>query len=272
MRISDWSSDVCSSDLDWQGEVFDPRQIARILDGLAARGALARCDALLTGYIGDPALGAVILDTFSRIRAANPQALWTCDPVMGNKGKGLFVRAGVPGFMAEGALPAADILTPNLFELELLTGLKPRGLQAVRDAAATLLARGPKVVLVTSLDAENPNAENPDAEGNQAGEMEMLAVAAEGAWRVASPRLPMAPNGAGDAVAALFLGFYLKTASVPEALAAAASAIFEVLQTTLAAGEEELQLVAAQNRLEAPRRRFIAERLQLRASATTGSR
>src|SRR3546814_6711382 len=99
-----------------------------------------------------------------------------------------------------------------------LTGLKPRGLQAVRDAAATLLARGPKVVLVTSLDAENPNAENPDAEGNQAGEMEMLAVAAEGAWRVASPRLPMAPNGAGDAVAALFLGFYLQTASVPEAL------------------------------------------------------
>src|SRR3546814_12445606 len=121
--------------------------------------------------------------------------------------------------MAEGALPPADILSPNLFELALLTGLKPRGLQAVRDAAATLLARGPKVVLVTSLDAENPNAENPDAEGNQAGEMEMLAVAAEGAWRVASPRLPMAPNGAGDAVAALFLGFYLKTASVPDALA-----------------------------------------------------
>src|SRR3546814_3677096 len=126
MRIIAWSSDVCSSDL---------------------------------GYLGDPSLGAVILDTFSRIRAANPQALWTCDPVMGNKGKGLFVRAGVPGFMAEGALPTADILTPNLFELELLTGLKPRGLQAVRDAAAPLLARGPKVVLGTSLDAAHHNAE-----------------------------------------------------------------------------------------------------------------
>src|SRR3546814_16822106 len=88
--------------------------------------------------------------------------------------------------------------------------------------------------------SENPNAENPDAEGNRAGEMEMLAVAAEGAWRVASPRLPMAPNGAGDAVAALFLGFYLKTASVPEALTAAASAIVEVLQTTRDAGAEEL--------------------------------
>jgi pyridoxine kinase len=87
----------------------------------------------------------------------------------------------------------------------------------------------------------------------------MLAVTAEGAWRVATPRLPMAPNGAGDAAAALFLGFWLKTASVPQALGAAASAIFEVLRTTLEVGEEELQLVAAQDRLAAPRRQFAAE-------------
>src|SRR3546814_19188320 len=120
MRIIAWSSDVCSSDL---------------------------------GYLGDPSLGAVILDTFSRIRAANPQALWTCDPVMGNKGKGLFVRAGVPGFMAEGALPAADILTPNLFELELLTGLKPRGLQAVRAeiCSASWRERGVRYVSISGV-------------------------------------------------------------------------------------------------------------------------
>src|SRR3546814_17197313 len=87
----------------------------------------------------------------------------------------------------------------------------------------------------------------------------MLAVPPGDAWRFATPRRPMAPNGAGDAVAALFLGSYLKTGSVPEALGAAASAIFEILQTTLESGEEELQLVAAQNRLESPRRRFTAE-------------
>jgi pyridoxine kinase len=134
--------------------------------------------------------------------------------------------------------------------LEILSGARPRSLQEVRDAAAALLPRGPKVVLVTSLSAQ----------GNAAGEMEMLAVTAEGAWRVASPRLPIEPppNGAGDAVAALFLGFYLKSRSVPQALRAAASAIFEILQTTLDAGEEELQIVAAQDRLEAPRRRFTA--------------
>jgi pyridoxine kinase len=236
---------------DWQGEVFTADHIARILDGLEARGAFARCDALLTGYIGDATLGAVIVDAAARIRAANPRALWACDPVMGDHGKGLFVRAGVPEFMAERALPAADILTPNLFELEILTGRRPRGRDAVRDAAASLLARGPKIVLVTSLSAEDDDA----------GEMEMLAVAAEGAWRAAFPRLPMAPNGAGDAVAALFLGFYLKSGKVPDALAAAASAIHEVLQTTLEFGEEELQLVAAQDRFLKPRRVFTVESL-----------
>jgi len=235
---------------DWQGQVFAAPDIARLIDGLEARGALARCDALLTGYVGDPALGAVILDTARRIRAANPKALWACDPVMGDHGKGLFVREGIPAFMIERALPATDILTPNLFELELLTASQPRGLNAIRRAAAGLLQCGPKVVLVTSL-----------AEELHDDSVEMLAVTLEGAWRVASPRLPMMPNGAGDAVAALFLGFYLKSGSVPEALGRAASAIFEVLQTTLDGGEQELQLVAAQDRLDAPRLRFTAEAL-----------
>ena len=136
------------------------------------------------------------------------------------------------------------------FELERLTGQRPRGIADICAAAVNLLTRGPKTVLVTSLAEE--------AEGD---EVAMLAVTAEGAWRVATPRLPMTPNGAGDAVAALFLGFWLKTRSVPEALGAAAAAIFEILQTTLESGEEELQLVAAQNRLEKPRRKFTAERI-----------
>jgi len=235
---------------DWQGEVFAAERIARVLDGLAARGAFARCDALLTGYVGDPALGAVVLDAAERIRAANPRALWACDPVMGDHGKGLFVRPGIPEFMTDQALPAADIVTPNLFELERLTGQRPRSLADICAAAVNLLTRGPKVVLVTSL-----------AEQAEGDTVAMLAATAEGAWRVATPRLAIAPNGGGDAVAALFLGFYLKAGSVPEALGAAASAIFEVLQTTLDLGEEELQLVAAQDRLEKPRRRFTAEML-----------
>lgn len=233
---------------DWQGRVFTAEEIARVVDGLAARGALARCDALLSGYIGDPALGQVILDAARRIRAANPKALWLCDPVMGDHGKGLFVRAGVPAFMKEAALPAADIVTPNRFELEQLLGRAANDTAAVMSGAEALLTEGPRVVLVTSL------VSAPEA-------MAMLAVTREGAWQVETPRLPLQPNGAGDAVAALFLGFYLKSGSVPQALGAAASAIFEILETTLDRGERELQLIAAQDRLEEPRRRFTAAAL-----------
>lgn len=236
---------------DWQGKVFPAEDIARLVDGLEARGVLARCDALLTGYLGDPALGEVVLDALARLRAANPRALWCCDPVMGDHGKGLFVRAGVPEFMTGRALPAADIVTPNLFELELLAGTQLRRLAAIREAAETLLKRGPKIVLVTSL------ADPADA----GTEVAMLAVSEAGAWRVVTPRLAMHPNGAGDAVAALFLGFYLTTKSLPDALGEAASAIHEVLQTTLDLGEEELQLVAAQDRLKAPRQVFAAEKI-----------
>ena len=242
---------------EFKGQAFGADHIAGLIDGLETRGALARCDALLTGYIGDPGLGAVILDAAARIRAANPDALWLCDPVMGDTHTGLFVREGVPEFMTGQALPAADILTPNLFELEILTGQKPRSLAEVRDAAAGLLARGegprPKVVVVTSL--------SPD--GNEKGEMEMVAVSPQGAWRIASPRLPYFANGAGDTVAALFLAYYLKAGATPEAvpdvLGKAASTLFEILQTTMDANDAELQLVAAQDRLEAPRRVFTAE-------------
>ncbi len=237
---------------DFQGQVFAAGEISRLVDGLEARGALARCDALLTGYVGDPALGEVLLEAATRIRAANPRAIWACDPVMGDHGKGLFVREGVPAFMTSKALPAADIVTPNLFELEILTGQKPQDLAGIRAAAESLLERGPKVVLVTSLAADDTD---------DGDEVAMLAVSAESAWRVACPRLPITPNGAGDAVAALFLGFYLKTGSLPDALGRAAAAIFEVLQTTIEAGEEELQLVAAQDRLAAPRQIFTAKKL-----------
>ena len=154
-------------------------------------------------------------------------------------------------FLRERALPAADILTPNLFELEILSGSKLKTSNEIRAAAERLLGQGPRVVLVTSLASEDDAAE----------EIRMLAVTAEGAWRIATPRLPFAANGAGDAVAALFLGFYLRTRSLPEALGSAASAIFEILQTTLEAGEAELQIVASQDRLESPRCHFSAQTL-----------
>jgi pyridoxine kinase len=236
----------------FRGRVFEPELVADLVAGMAERGALARCDAVLSGYLGDAATGAVVLDTVARIKAANPKALYCCDPVIGDAGPGIYVRPGIPELFRERALPAADILTPNRFELEQLTGQPAGTIETALAAAEMLLGKGPRIVLVTSLErADAP----PDT-------VEMLAVEAGSAWLVATPRLALSVNGAGDAVAALFLGHFLKTGDAAAALAATAASIFAVLEATERAGMRELQLVAAQDEIVTPRRRFTAEKIR----------
>ncbi len=241
----------------WRGQVFEAAQIAELIEGIAERGVLGECQAVLSGYLGDAALGVVVLDAVSRIKAANPGALYTCDPVMGDVGRGLYVRPDIPDFMRQQAVPAADIITPNQFELELLTGRKVSGRADAVAAARRALALGPKVVLATSLQHDE----------TAAGEIEMLAVTAEGAWRVATPFLAIdpAPNGAGDALAALFLAHYLKSggkpSQAPEALGRAAAAIYAIVAETERAGTRELQLIAAQEEFAKPKSTFPVEKL-----------
>lgn len=237
----------------WRGQVFEAAHVADVVAGIADRGVMAQCQAVLSGYMGDAATGAVILDTVGKVRAANPQALYCCDPVIGDVGRGVFVRPGIPEFMRDRAVPAADITTPNQFELEYLTGRTVRTLEDALEATAALRARGPKVVLVTSLQPE----------GATPGTVQMLAATAEGAWRVTTPLLPIQPppNGAGDAVAALFLAHRLSGRPAAEALGETAASIFGIFTATQAAGSRELQLISAQEELVAPRRRFAVEQV-----------
>jgi pyridoxine kinase len=236
----------------WRGRVAPADQVGEIVQGIEALGLLGRCDALLTGYVGDAALADVVLDTARRVRQANPRAVWCCDPVLGDIDTGLYVRPGIDTFFRERAIPACDLVTPNHFELELLTG---RTVATLDDAlaAARVLLNGPRLALITSL-------RRADAPHDR---VEMLAVSREAAWRVTTPLIgfEIAPNGTGDMVAALFSAHWIEGGDIALALGKAASSVFAVLEATRAAGERELQLVAAQDRLVAPARRFVAERL-----------
>jgi len=207
---------------------------------------------VLTGYVGDAALADVVLDAAGRVRSANPRAVWCCDPVLGDIDTGVYVRPGIEAFFRDRAIPAADLVTPNHFELELLTGRKVATMDEALAAARTLLD-GPRLALITSLRRADAPTET----------IEMVAVTREAAWRVATPMIgfPIAPNGTGDAVAALFTAHWIAGAEIADALGKAASSIFAVLEATRAMGERELQLVAAQDRLVAPPRAFKAETL-----------
>ena len=236
----------------WRGRTASADQVAEIVHGIESLGMLAKCDALLTGYVGDAALGDVVLDTARRVRAANPKAIWCCDPVLGDVDTGIYVKPGIDAFFRDRALPAADVITPNHFELEHLTGRAVETLDEALAATRTLLA-GPRLALLTSFRRVDSHAE----------QVEMLAVTPDAAWRVVTPLIAfdIMPNGTGDAVAALFTAHWLESGNIADALGKATSSIYAVLEATRAMGERELQLVAAQDRLVSPPRRFTVERL-----------
>ena len=75
---------------------------------------------MLSGYVGSVEIGAAILDAAAEVKRANPRAVYCCDPVIGDVGRGAFVPPEVAAFMRRRAVPAADIVTPNHFELEQL--------------------------------------------------------------------------------------------------------------------------------------------------------
>ena len=228
----------------WSGEVFTPDHIGKVLDGIEAVDGFRDLAGVLTGYMGDAALGEVVVERVARLKRARPGLLWVCDPVMGDVGRGFFVRPNIPAFFGTRALPLADVVTPNHFELEVLSGETVTDLASASRAIDALHARGPEIVLVTSF-ARNDRPE---------GVVEMLA-SRRGADRVlvATPRIALAhsPNGSGDCTAALFCAHVARGLSLDEALGRTAAGILAVFEATARAGTRELALVAAQDRLAA---------------------
>ncbi|AWN16698.1 pyridoxal kinase PdxY [Salinisphaera sp. LB1] len=229
------------------GEVFSAAHIREVVDGIEALTGFAGVRALLTGYMGDQATGAAVLDALARLRAAHPQALYCCDPVMGDTGRGFFVRDGLPQWMRDHALPAADIVTPNQFELAWLADRDITTRDDAVTAAAALRRRGPRVVLVTSLVVDD----------SQADRIAMLVDTADGSWRVSTPLIHFdpPPNGAGDFTAAVFLAGCLELGlggdGPARALARTAAAVRILFEATQAAGGRELALISAQNEIAA---------------------
>ena len=232
----------------WKGTVFTGQQIAEVIDGIEARGVLPTANAVLSGYMGDAATGTAILDAVARVKAANPAAMYCCDPVIGDVGRGVFVRPGIPEFMASHAIPRADIVTPNQFELDHLTGRTSATLADAKAAVAALQAMGPRTVLVTSLHTE----------ATPANSIDLMAAEEGGYWLLRTPKLPVSVNGAGDAIAALFMYHRLRTGSAAAALEAAGSSIFGLLRRTAEAGSREILTVAAQDEFVSPSQRFAA--------------
>ena len=237
---------------EWRGPLLPADDVRAVIRGVEERGAFPGVDAVLSGYQGGEDIGGVILEAVARVKAANPAAVYTCDPVMGNARSGCFVHPAIPVLLREKVVPEADVITPNQFDLGFPTGTDPHTAEETLDSVDRARAMGPSTVLVTSV-------ERPDAPVDT---LEMMAVSDEGAWIVQTPRLPLKANGSGDVTAALFTTHLLASGRPEVALARTASSVFDLLQTTLDSGERELQLVQSQEAIANPRMQFEVRQLR----------
>ncbi|MCG8544155.1 MAG: pyridoxal kinase PdxY [Alphaproteobacteria bacterium] len=229
------------------GRVVAASAMADLVEGLDRRGIFGDCEAAISGYLGDAATGPVVIDAVDRVRRQRPDALYLCDPVIGDHGE-RYVRDGLEPFFRDAAVPAADIVTPNPFEAECLTGQPVASVDDALRACDSLRTMGPAMAVVTGVERN--------------GEISIVGTTDEAAWIVTTPKVSAESFGAGDLFAALLLGRYLQDRRLDTAIAAAASAVHGVLVLAAKTGARDLPLIAAQDLLVNPPRDFPAEKLR----------
>ncbi|MCV9877617.1 pyridoxal kinase PdxY [Brenneria izbisi] len=237
----------------WTGCVMPASHLTDIVQGMADIDRLKDCDAVLSGYIGSAEQGEHILGIVRQVKAANPAAVYFCDPVMGTPEKGCIVAPGVAEFHCRQSLQAADMIAPNLPELELLGGNRVHNVAQAVETARTLCSQGPKIVLVKHLSRA---AYRDDS-------FEMLLVTPDDAWHISRPLVAFdrQPVGVGDLTSGLLLVNLLKGVALDKALEHTTAAVYEVMLMTKEMNEYELQLVAAQDGIANPRHHFQAVRV-----------
>jgi pyridoxine kinase len=229
-----------------RGRVLDAELVADLLRGIEERGAVDEASVILSGYLGSAEIATVVADFVERAKARNPALRYACDPVLGDRDRGLFVQPVIPPLVRDRLCPLADVITPNHFEFEWLAGAKAATTDQLFARAEALFARGLTTVVVTSAEL----ADTPD------GEIDTVAIERARSLRVRTPRLPISPNGTGDLFAALYTAACVLNKDTPHALTHAASAIFAVLERTAARGTEEMRIIESAELLVRPPRRF----------------
>jgi len=236
----------------WHGPNLSAEEVADVVKGIDERGALRDVDGVLSGFQGSQAMGQTILDAAALTRQRSPHALYCCDPVMGDVGRGMYVADGIPEFLRDQVVPAADIVTPNQYELDFLTGRETHSVADLLAAADKLIARGPATVLVTSAVVDEAAPQT----------ISMVAVQADQAWSVTTPLIDQVFTGSGDVTTAVFFARLLQSGHLDTALADTASVVYSLLAATAALGRRELALVPAQREIVEPSHRFTPVRLR----------
>ncbi len=225
------------------GQILPGEMVAKVLDGLIELGVVAESNGLLSGFLGTPETTAATAKAAAAFKAARPKAPFCLDPVLGDRGKGLYMPESVVSVMRGRLMPHAQMMTPNLFELETLAGQEVVTRADAIAAARALIAYGPKAILATSADTEE----------SALGRAEVLLITADSGWLLSTVHLSFTiePNGSGDLLAALWLYETLAGRNYLEAAQYALARLHGLLRATAEKDSRELIMVEAQERCAA---------------------
>ncbi|KVE34112.1 pyridoxal kinase PdxY [Burkholderia sp. TSV86] len=233
----------------WAGSAIDAAKMEQLVDGIAAIGALKRCDAVLSGFLGSPAQARAAIDIVRTVKATNPNAWYFCDPAMGQTG-GIRPEPGVEELIVAELPELADGMAPNHSELQKLAGRRIETVPEAIEACRAIIRRGPKLILVKHLHDRNSPADR----------FNMLVVTETEAWIGQRPlyAFPRHPVGVGDLTSAVFVARRLRGDSVRAAFEHTLAAVHAVVKATYDARRYELELVAAQDEIARPSEWFGA--------------
>eukprot|EP00051_Salpingoeca_urceolata_P030023 m.491772 g.491772 ORF g.491772 m.491772 type:complete len:322 (-) comp30682_c0_seq1:56-1021(-) len=131
------------------GQKLSAEELWELFSGLERSGLLEQYTHLLTGYVGSAEFLRTVLKIVKRLRDINPELVYVCDPVLGDDGK-LYVPADLVPIYRDELVPLADVVAPNAFEVEQLTGCSLTSVSDCQHAAGMLHACGvPKVVFTS---------------------------------------------------------------------------------------------------------------------------
>lgn len=207
-----------------------------MLSDLARAPWLHRVGAVVSGYLGHESQAAPIAALVGAVKAANPDALYLCDPVLGDGGS-LYVPEPIAAAQRDILVPLADLMTPNVFELSWLTG-RPAGSTA--DIVTAARALGPARVVVTSAPAMMRD------------KIATVLVSADDVLVAENRLVAGAHSGTGDLFAAQLLSALLSGSSDEAALRRAVAGTLEVVARSVRDGLEEIDFVTHQDRVAHP--------------------
>lgn len=239
------------------GDVLKGDQLRDILDGLQRNDLLQDIGHVLTGYVGSESFLSAILDVIQALRAVNANVRYVCDPVLGDAGR-FYVPKELVSLYRERVIPLADVLTPNQFELEQLTGRSITSMEDAKVACRLLHDMGPGLVFITSLVlGDTPSHMSIVASRKTSSEQTL--------WTIECPILSGHFTGTGDLCAALLLA-HTSECEVDVAMERVINTMYAILERThgnvgASVKSRELQLIQSKDIIEDPPMRFRARKL-----------